>query len=145
MNDLEKARQIALYDDVSTPPNSVVLYSISYQPTDENKQMALRYMKTHPEAYMLDDTKCGQKLMSMGLETGNKNPPAELMKIWAIASKRFILAASGNVTAFVQNADKRSTFCSVELPLILENKQINTINHIDKYQFASQFTPPDII
>lgn len=145
MSDLEKARQIALYDDVSTPPDSVVLYSISYQPTDENKQLALQYMQTHPESYMLDNTKCGQKLMAMGLETGNENPPSELMKIWAIASRRFILAASGNVTAFVQNADKRSTFCSIELPLILENEQIHTINHIDKYQFASQFAPTDII
>ena len=145
MNDLEKARQIALYEDVSTPPSSVVLYSISYQPTNENKLLALQYMQMHPEAYMLDNTECGQKLMAMGLETGNDNPPARLLEIWAIASKRFILAASGNVTAFVENADKRSTFCSVELPLILQNKKIKTINQIDKYQFASQFDLIDTI
>ncbi len=139
MNKLEQARQIALTADVVTPPDTVVLYSISYQPTDENKRAALQYMQTHPESYMLDNTTCGQRLMAMGLETGNQNPPAEIMAIWAIASKRFILAASGNVTAFVQNAHPRSTFVSVELPLILQNTKIQTINHISKLEFAHQF------
>ena len=77
--------------------------------------------------------------MSLGLETGNDNPNPELLKIWATASRRFILAAAGNVTAFVENADKRSTFVSVELPLILQNDKIKLINGIDKYQFAAQF------
>lgn len=139
MNKLELARQIAATEDVSTPPNSVVLYSISYQPTDINKRMALKYIAEHAESYMLDDTVCGKKLMTMGLETGNENPAAELMQIWAMASRRFILAASGNVTAFVENADKRSTFVSVELPLILQNDKITLINGTDKFEFAQQF------
>lgn len=139
MNKLELARQIAATEDVSTPPNSVVLYSISYQPTDINKRMALKYIAEHAGSYTLDDTICGQKLMSMGLETGNENPAAELMQIWATASRRFILAASGNVTAFVENADKRSTFVSVELPLILQNDKIALINGIEKFKFAQQF------
>lgn len=133
------ARQIAETEDVSTPENSVVLYSISYQPTDANKRAALKYIAEHSGSYTLDDTICGQKLMAMGLETGNDNPPAELMKIWAVASKRFIMAASGNVTAFVENADKRSTFVSVELPLILQNDKIKLINGTDKYKFALKF------
>lgn len=139
MNRLEQARQIALTADVTTPPDSIVLYSISYQPTDANKRAALQYIQNHPESYMLDHTICGQQLMAMGLETGNHNPPAELMDIWAIASRRFIQAASGNITAFVQNADPRSTFVSIELPLILQNNKIQTINHISKFEFAHQF------
>ena len=139
MNKLELARQIAATEDVSTPPNSVVLYSISYQPTDINKRMALKYIAEHAGSYTLDDTVCGKKLMTMGLETGNENPAAELMQIWATASRRFILAASGNVTAFVENADKRSTFVSVELPLILQNDKITLINGTDKFEFAQQF------
>ena len=139
MNKMEQARQIALTEDVSTPPNSVVLYSISYQPTDENKKSALQYMQQHSETYMIDHTPCGKKLLALGLETGNNHPPAELMEIWAIASKRFILAASGNMTAFVDNADPRSTFVSVELPLILQNERIQTINHMDKFEFAQRY------
>ena len=139
MNKLEEALKIAQTADVSTPPNSVVLYSISYQPTDENKRSALEYMQNHHECFMLDNTPCGQKLMAMGLKTDNHNPPQELMKIWAVASKRFIEAASGNITAFVENADPRSTFVSVELPLILQNQKVKCINGIDKFLFAEQF------
>lgn len=139
MNKLEEALKIAQTADVSTPADSVVLYSISYQPTDENKRSALEYMQNHPKCYMLDNTLCGQKLMAMGLETDNHNPPQELMKIWAVASKRFIEAASGNITAFVNHADPRSTFVSVELPLILQNSKIKHINNVDKFLFAEQF------
>ena len=48
MDKLALARQIAANEDVSTPPDSVVLYSISYQPTDENKRRALRFLAEHP-------------------------------------------------------------------------------------------------
>lgn len=136
---LEFARQIAETEDVATPENSVVLYSISYQPTDSNKRAAHQYIAEHSGSYLLDDTVCGKKLMALGLETGNDSPAAELMEVWAIASKRFIMSASGNITAFVDNADKRSTFVSVELPLILQNEKINLINGIDKFEFARRF------
>lgn len=139
MDKLEQAWLIAKTADVSTPENSVVLYSISYLPTDENKLIALEYIKKHVGCYMLDNTPCGKKLMAMGLETGNDNPNEVLLQIWAEASRRFILSASGNITAFVQNADKRSTFVSVELPLILQNNKIKSINGKDKFEFAKQF------
>jgi hypothetical protein len=139
MNKLELARQIALSADVSTPPDSVVLYSISYQPTIANKLAALEHIATHSGCYTLDNTECGKKLMALGLETGNDNPDPELLKVWAIASRRFILAASGNITAFVDNADRRSTFVSVELPLLLQNSKVRCINGIDKSEFAKRF------
>ena len=138
-NKLDIAYTIAETADVSTPKDSVVLYSISYQKTPKNKQNALEYMKNNPSAKMLDNTECGRLLIELGLETGNDNPPEELLKIWAIASKRFILSASGNITAFVDNANKRSTFISVELPLILQNEKILSINGIDKFEFAKQW------
>ena len=138
-NKLDIARHIAETADVTTPEDAVVLYSISYLPSTENKQQAHAYMRTHPSAMMLDDTDCGKQLMALGLETGSGTPPEELMQIWAIASRRFIMAASGNVTAFVKNADLRSTFVSVELPLILQNPRIGHINGIDKHIFAQQW------
>lgn len=141
MNNLETARHIAESEDISSPQDSVVLYSISYQPDDSNKRAALRYISENPDSYMIDNTVCGRKLMAMGLETG-ENPDAEILQIWAVASRRFILAASGNVTAFVDNADPRSTFVAVELPLILQNPQIKTINGIDKKEFAARFSAP---
>ncbi|MBQ9035776.1 MAG: hypothetical protein IJ099_07470 [Alphaproteobacteria bacterium] len=139
--DLQKAYSIAEHADVATPPDSLLLYSISYLPTDENKKQAFAYKKEHPQSFMLDDTECGKKLLALNLDTANQNqnPPEELMKIWAVASRRFIMAASGNVTAFVENADVRSTFVSVELPLILQNDHIQYINGIAKHKFAQQW------
>ena len=136
---LQQAWQIANSADVSTPENSVVLYSISYQPSDINKRKAMAYLEEKPDKKTLDDTECGKKLISLGLETGNENPDAELLKIWAFASARFIKAVKGNVTAFVDNADKRSTFVSVELPLLLQNENVQTINGMDKFKFAEKF------
>lgn len=139
MEKLAKAYEIAENEDVSTPPDSVVLYSISYLPTRENKDMALAYLQNHPECQTLDNTDCGKKLIALGLETGSGCPDTEILKVWALASARFIAAASGNVTAFVKNADPRSTFVSIELPHILQNDKIQLINGQDKHLFAKQF------
>lgn len=139
MNKLQKAYKIACNADVSSLPNSVVLYSVSYLPSKENKIQAFEYLKNHKNCLMLDDTECGKKLLKLGLETNFKAPEEELMKIWAIASERFIAAASGNITAFVKDADARSTFRRVELPNILKNDKILTINGEDKYTFAAKF------
>lgn len=139
MSKLEEAYNIAATEDVSTPPNKVVLYSISYLPTRQNKDNALEFLKKNQDFYTLDDTPCGKKLISLGLETGNDCPNSELLKIWAIASERFIAAASGNITAFVENANSKSTFVSVELPHILQNNKIKLINGTDKFVFAKNF------
>ena len=48
-------------------------------------------------------------------------------------------AAAGEVTAFVDNADPRSVFRRMELPNILENPRLTTINGIDKLEFAGKF------
>lgn len=136
---LRQAWQIAEKADVSTPENSVVLYSISYQPSDINKRLAMDYLRKHPDKMTLDNTECGKQLIALGLETDNKNPDSQLLKIWALASSRFIDAVKGDVTAFVDNADKRSTFVSVELPRILQNEKVKTINGQDKFAFAERF------
>lgn len=135
----KRAIEIAETADVSSLPNSVVLYSVSYLPTKENKIKALEYLKAHKECITLDDTECGKMLIALGAETNFKAPEAELMKIWAIASERFIMGASGNVTAFVENADSRSTFRRIELPCLLKNEHITSINGIDKFVFAERF------
>ena len=63
--------------------------------------------------------------------------PSEQIAVWKAASKRFIEAASGNVCAFVEKADRRSVFPFTELPTILQNERIRTVNGgRDKYEFA---------
>ena len=80
MNKLQRGYEIAATADVSTPQDSVVLYSISYQPTDINKKRAFEYIKNHSEALMIDHTPCGKQLLALGLETGAENPPEELQR-----------------------------------------------------------------
>lgn len=139
MNKLQQAYDIAQKADVTSARDGVVLYSVSYLPNKDNKIKALEYIKIHKNCATLDDTECGKLLIKLGLETDFKAPQEELMKIWEIASERFIMAASGNVTAFVDNADPRSTFRKTELPCLLKNDNITSINGIDKFVFAKQF------
>lgn len=136
----EQAVNIAKTGNVDSLPDTVVLYSISFLPTTENKEKAFRYISENPSAMTIERTECGKSLLKLGLDFDilpeeDKHVAAE---IWAIASKRFIQAASGNIIAFVKNADKRSVFRSTELPQILENSAIKTINGTDKSEFIIQ-------
>lgn len=134
----EQAMQAAAADDVSTPPDSLVLYSISYLPTTENKDKAFAYLQKNPEAMMIDQTPCGKKLIALGM-LEDVLPKEQIVDVWKLASKRLIAAASGNVTAFVDKADKRSVFRQQELPGLLENDNVKTINGMDKFVFAARF------
>ena len=135
----DNALAVAKTYDVSTKPDSLVLYSISFLPTKENKIQAFEYVKSHPGTVMLDHTPCGIKMMDMGLENGRCDlQEEEIAYLWKVASKRLLENASGNITAFVKNADERSVFRSMELPTILANENIKTINGQDKFEFAKQ-------
>ncbi|MDO5386789.1 MAG: hypothetical protein Q4F75_05905 [Pseudomonadota bacterium] len=137
----KKAFRVAQDYDVSTPENSIVLYSVSFLPTKENRENAFNYVKSHPERMMIEHTDCGAKLVEMGLlssDCGLSND--EISDIWSIASKRFIEAAKGDVVAFVKGADPRSVFRTQELPSILNNEHISTINGENKFNFAKKFS-----
>ncbi len=137
--DLIKGLKIARSYDVSSKENSVVLYSISFQPTQVNREKAFKYIKSNPDKIMIEHTECGAKLVEIGFESIKTLNQEDIMTIWGEASRRFVAAASGNVTAFVDGADPRSVFRTVELPNILQNPNIKTVNDIDKYEFAKQF------
>lgn len=140
---LKEAFEIAHNEDVSSAPDSLVLYSISYLPTKENRDKAFEFVKKHPNKMMIEHTACGAKLCELGLSASDDDKDIfdAIMNIWAIASRRFILQASGDVTAFVDGADTRSTFVQIELPNILKNPKILHINGIDKFEFAKKFIP----
>lgn len=140
---LKEAFEIAHNEDVSSAPDSLVLYSISYLPTKENRDKAFEFVKKHPNKMMIEYTDCGAKLCELGLSASDDDKDLfdAIMNIWAIASRRFILQASGDVTAFVDGADTRSTFVQIELPNILKNPKILHINGIDKFEFAKKFIP----
>ena len=132
-------KHIAETYSVQTLRDMAVVYSISYLKTTANRDAAYAYAKAHKGAKTLDDTQCGSELCRLGYGAPMDIAPDELKKIWKTASERFIDAASGDITAFVDGADPRSTFCTVELPAILKNNNIQTINKTDKFLFAKSF------
>lgn len=138
---LNKALKIAREHDVSTYPDGAVVYSVSYMPTNRNKDNALNYIQKNENAKMLDDTPCGKALIALGLDGKVNEVGEEVTKIWRIASARYIAAASGNINAFVDGADERSTFCTTELSEILQNPNITHINNIEKQAFVQHFKP----
>ena len=138
--DFLHALHIAESFSVQTAEDAAVLYSISYLPTTKNREMAYQYVQTHYGAKTLDDTPCGKALCAEGYRATMDIAPDQLKQIWYKASERFIAAASGNIVAFVDKADSRSTFCRVEIPAILKNKKIKTINGIAKEIFLKNFT-----
>lgn len=136
MGIFEKALNVAKYSSVKTQIDTVVLYSVSYLPSKENKDKAFKFVDENPQMQMIDHTECGKELEKLGLCTMDCGLEIEqYFEIWNTASKRFIEEASGNVNAFVKDADPRSTFRSVELAMILANDKINLINNKDKWEF----------
>ena len=141
MKDLyTKAMKIASSLDVSTAKDCLVLYSVSFLPTKENRDKAFAYVADHKGAEMIEHTACGAKLVEMGLSSGGcELTEEEVADIWKEASRRMIAKASGNITVFVDGADARSVFRSVELPAILQNPNIDSINGKDKNKFAKTY------
>ena len=141
MSDLyEQAVRVAQTMSVSTPKDGVVLYSVSFLPSKENKEKAFAYLDTHPEAMMIDQTECGKELIRLGLD-GDKSglSSEEIAAVWKIASARMISEARGDVVAFVKDADPRSVFRSTVLPAILRNEVVKSINGWDKFRFAKEY------
>ena len=134
-----EAQEIAETLDVSTKENRAVVYSISYLPTTQNRDEAYAFVKANPDFKTLDHTPCGKKIWDIESQSKIDFKTSEIKEIWKTASYRFIAAASGNLRAFVDGADPRSVFCSVEIPQILKNEKIRTINGIDKEKFLSAF------
>jgi len=141
MNKLfDEAMIIAKTFDVSTPKNGLVLYSISFLPTKENRDKAFAFVNENKESKTIENTPCGKKLVELGFACANISLNKDMVaEVWSVASERMIKNAKGNVRAFVDGADPRSVFCRVELPNILANENIITINGIDKNEFAKKF------
>ena len=136
---LNEGLKVAQTYDVSSKEDSVVVYSISFQNNSLNRDKAFDFITKNPDKMLIEHTECGSKLVEMGFESVISLDHEDVMMIWAEASRRFIASAKGNITAFVDNAHPQSTFRSVELPNILKNENIKTINGLDKYKFADRF------
>lgn len=53
-------------------------------------------------------------------------------KLWDSASRKFAAETKGEIKTFVAGADQQSTFRRIELPTLLNNKKVQTINGADR-------------
>ena len=136
----DEAMVVAETFDVSTPENGLVLYSVSFLPTKENRDKAFAFVNENSDVKTIENTPCGKKLIELGFADANLPLGQDMVaKVWGVASERMIRNAKGDVRTFVEGADPRSVFCRIELPNILANEKIITINGVDKYEFAKKF------
>lgn len=131
------AMKIAETYDVTTQADSLVLYSVSFLNSQKNKNAALDFIEKNPGKVLVEDTICGKKLIEEGLMTLDCGlERKEVDEIWKTAMKRVIAAASGGVWIFADNADIRGRLLDVGIKAIIENPDIETINGIDKDEYA---------
>ena len=50
------AMEVAKTYDVSTPENGLVLYSVSFLPSKENRDKAFEYVRNHPGSVTIENT-----------------------------------------------------------------------------------------
>mgnify|MGYP006916034455 CR=1 FL=1 len=135
----QQALHIAQTFDVTTPKDKLVLFSISFQNNDTNKQLADNYISSHQGFVTIASTPCGKALEELQLfDKKNELTQDEAYQIWGIASTRMVLYAKGNITAFIKGAHPLSTFCQYELPTILLNQNITTVNGKDKFSLFAE-------
>lgn len=135
METLYNAIKVAQESDVNTEIDSLVLFSVSKQPSKMNKYKAINFILDNPDKTILDYTDCGIILTNMDLEKYLSEE--EVYKVWSMASKRLIDAASGDITAFIDNSHPASVFRMIELPAILKNPKITSINNRPKEEYES--------
>ncbi len=81
----------------------------------------------------VEDTACGKALTEMNLYGENSaltRPLAD--RVWREVHRRVSEQARGDVTVLASGAHPRSDFARVELPALLANPEVSTINGGDK-------------
>ena len=140
---LSQAIEVAETGDVTAPKDGLILYTTSYQPTQKNKDDAFSYWREDAGSrILLDVTPVGQALLAMDLFNPLHGLTREqIYSPWFIAARRFVMAAKGNVTAFIEDADPRSTFACIELHSLHANNKISSMNGIPKKTWFQNVLP----
>lgn len=119
-----------------TPKDKLILFSVSFLPTKENKEQAFKYAEMNGSV-MMDHTELGQALEMLHLFEYFTKEKAYFF--WDQAAEKLLSNSSGNVTAFVNNADYRSTFARIELVQLIKNNNVLTINGKDKKSWIKEY------
>jgi hypothetical protein len=121
----QRVKGVSSIASVDTPRNKSVFYS---GPGNRNKALA----STKDGFVPIDGTDCGKQLSKENLYDEFHPLHAEADSHWSMASKRYAEGASGDVTAYVQGASPNRVFAQTELPILLQNEKVETINGIPR-------------
>ena len=139
----ETAVRIALNADVSSPRDSAVFFAGS----KKNMREAMHFCRENSEdGFMtLLHTEAHQQLSELPLSgRESRFSSEEMFDLNGAASARFAQEASGNVTVFCNKVTGRSTFFTLELPALLLNDEVETINNEDKMLWL-RFVQPAVL
>ncbi|MBG0809498.1 hypothetical protein IY145_08910 [Methylosinus sp. H3A] len=118
----ERIAAIADEASVATPKDKAVFYS-----GEGNRKKALAAAERG--SVPIDKTECGRALEAENLYSeANELRNRTADGYWTRASQRFAENASGDVTAYVHGASPDRVFAQTELPVLLENRKVTSIN-----------------
>lgn len=108
-----------------------------------NRQVATHFCSINREHMTMLDTDLYRQLREIPL-FGQESviPLEEAVDISALASVKFAQAASGNVVSFFDKVSDRSTFFTIELPALLLNDKVTTINGTPKLNWIGYVQKP---
>lgn len=136
--DYDLAIYIASNYSVETPRDCAVFFA-----GGRNMTMAARFCRKNKGAMTLLHTEAHKNLAKIPLFGGNSAfRLEEATDISGLASARFAQSAKGDVTAFTGRISERSTFFTVELPILLLNDDVEHINGEDKFLWLDRVRPP---
>lgn len=129
---LALAMKIARGSDLSIERDGTVLFS------GDQQKFAERHVAANDGADVIHSRPAGAMLELLNLFSALEK--LEAYAAWDALGVRIAHRAAGNVTAFVDGSKPDSTFRSVELPILLANDKVKTINGADKKEFTRHAT-----
>lgn len=132
---LDLAYAIASHSQIDIPHDKLVLFS------GDGQKVAEDILVHHPDMQAIHTRPAGVMLEILNL-FHDRTPIAwhDAYLPWNMLAARLVENTTGNITAYYQNARAVGTFRSVELGIALNNNQISTINHANKYLMQEMVT-----
>jgi len=124
--------------EFSSPKDHSVFYSgESYTNYDVylNKDRAFEFIENNDTYTTIETTKGGHLLQNVyeNFERQDAN------KITSTASQQYAALASGEVRTFVVDASENGIFRSIELPILLDNEKVTSINGVDREELKTLY------
>lgn len=124
--------------DVRTEPGQAVYYSgILPESQRRNRELAERFCVNIGFSHI--GNTIGGKALTEYIAHDKSLSNSQRESLWAVASKRYAEQAVGDITAFVNGAEEHRVFYSVELPALLRNENVTSINSVPRAELLDLY------